>query len=94
MIFSLWKINLENLLSKFNHMRKHKKTLQLRAYVIRNHSFGSKIHRALFVFFSAIKKYKPTDATTNPSLILAASTMPQYARLLDEAVSYARALDG
>ena len=25
-----------------------------------------------------IKKYKPTDATTNPSLILAASEKPEY----------------
>jgi len=32
--------------------------------------------------FEAIKKYKPTDATTNPSLILAASKMPQYQHLI------------
>ncbi|VDP42225.1 unnamed protein product [Soboliphyme baturini] len=44
-------------------------------------SFGS---------LQAIKQYKPTDATTNPSLILQASTLPQYAKLLDEAVSYAK----
>ena len=26
----------------------------------------------------AIAKFEPRDATTNPSLILAAATMPQY----------------
>lgn len=35
----------------------------------------------------SIKKYKPTDATTNPSLIYAASKMPQYSKLIDDAVS-------
>src|ERR1700749_816548 len=36
----------------------------------------------------AIRAYKPTDATTNPSLILKASEMPAYARLVDEAISW------
>ena len=39
----------------------------------------------------AIKKYQPQDATTNPSLILSASVLPQYAPLIDEAVAYAKA---
>ena len=39
----------------------------------------------------AIKKYQPQDATTNPSLILSASALPQYSSLIDEAVSYAKA---
>lgn len=39
----------------------------------------------------AIKKYQPQDATTNPSLILSASALPQYAPLIDEAVTYAKA---
>ena len=39
----------------------------------------------------AIKKYQPQDATTNPSLILSASALPQYAPLIDEAISYAKA---
>ena len=39
----------------------------------------------------AIKKYQPQDATTNPSLILSASALPQYALLIDEAVAYAKA---
>ena len=39
----------------------------------------------------AIKQYQPQDATTNPSLILSASSLPQYAPLIDEAVAYAKA---
>lgn len=42
----------------------------------------------------AIKKYQPQDATTNPSLILSASALPQYAPLIDEAISYAKAQSG
>ena len=38
----------------------------------------------------AIKTYQPQDATTNPSLILSASSLPQYAPLIDEAVAYAK----
>lgn len=38
----------------------------------------------------AIAKYKPQDATTNPSLILAASKKPDYAALIDKAVEYAK----
>lgn len=34
----------------------------------------------------AIRKYKPQDATTNPSLIYKASMMPAYASLIDDAV--------
>ncbi|ROW13785.1 hypothetical protein VPNG_03503 [Cytospora leucostoma] len=40
--------------------------------------------------FASIGKYKPQDATTNPSLILAASKKPEYAKLIDEAVAYAK----
>src|ERR1700719_823396 len=36
----------------------------------------------------AIRAYKPTDATTNPSLILKAAEMPAYARLVDEAIAW------
>ena len=39
----------------------------------------------------AIKKYQPQDETTNPSLILSASALPQYAPLIDEAIAYAKA---
>jgi transaldolase len=38
----------------------------------------------------AIDKYKPQDATTNPSLILAASKKPEYAKLIDVAVEYGK----
>jgi len=38
----------------------------------------------------AIKNLKPVDATTNPSLLLKASTLPQYAPLIDEAIAYAK----
>ncbi|KAK1239202.1 hypothetical protein MKX08_006263 [Trichoderma sp. CBMAI-0020] len=39
---------------------------------------------------TAIGKYKPQDATTNPSLILAASKKPEYAKLIDAAVAYGK----
>lgn len=39
----------------------------------------------------AIKKYQPQDATTNPSLILSASALPQYTPLIDEAIAHAKA---
>ncbi|MCJ1232790.1 sedoheptulose-7-phosphate:D-glyceraldehyde-3- phosphate transaldolase [Varicellaria rhodocarpa] len=40
--------------------------------------------------FATIGKYKPQDATTNPSLILVASKKPEYAKLMDEAVLYGK----
>lgn len=42
----------------------------------------------------AIRKFKPTDATTNPSLIYAAAKMPEYAALVDNAVQHALGLEG
>ncbi|MEM8954319.1 MAG: transaldolase [Verrucomicrobiota bacterium] len=36
--------------------------------------------------FAAMKEYAPQDATTNPSLILKASQMPEYRSLVDEAI--------
>jgi len=42
----------------------------------------------------AIKAVKPVDATTNPSLLLKASTLPQYAHLIEEAIAYAKAQGG
>lgn len=39
---------------------------------------------------TAIGKYKPQDATTNPSLILAASKKPEYAALIDAAVAHGK----
>lgn len=37
----------------------------------------------------AIKKYQPYDATTNPSLILKAASLPQYQHLIDKSLSWA-----
>ena len=42
----------------------------------------------------AIKSVKPVDATTNPSLLLKASTLPQYAHLIEESIAYAKAQGG
>lgn len=39
---------------------------------------------------AAMKLYKPQDATTNPSLILNAAQIPEYRKLIDDAVSWAR----
>jgi transaldolase len=40
--------------------------------------------------FETIDVYKPQDATTNPSLLLAAANKPGYARLIDVAISYGK----
>ncbi|MFA5656424.1 MAG: transaldolase family protein, partial [Dysgonamonadaceae bacterium] len=40
--------------------------------------------------FASIEAYKPIDATTNPSLIFAASQNPKYAALIDDAIAYAK----
>lgn len=37
--------------------------------------------------FEAIKKYTPTDATTNPSLIFKAAQQPEYRHVIEKAVS-------
>ncbi len=37
----------------------------------------------------AIKEFSPTDATTNPSLILSATEKSEYRHLIDEAISFA-----
>src|SRR5215469_9807000 len=42
------------------------------------------------VDFEAIREFRPTDATTNPSLIAAAAQMPQYQSLVDEVLKQAR----
>ena len=40
--------------------------------------------------FEAIAAFKPRDATTNPSLILAAAKMPQYSSIVDKCVADAK----
>jgi transaldolase len=42
----------------------------------------------------AIAKYKPQDATTNPSLLLKAAQMPQYRPLVEEALQHCAKVGG
>ncbi|XP_044281650.1 transaldolase isoform X2 [Varanus komodoensis] len=44
--------------------------------------------------FHAIEEYKPLDATTNPSLILAAAQMQSYQQLVEDAIAYGKKLGG
>lgn len=44
--------------------------------------------------FESIAEYKPQDATTNPSLILAASQKENYAKLIDEALQFGKQKGG
>jgi Transaldolase/Fructose-6-phosphate aldolase len=46
------------------------------------------------LIYLAIDAFKPQDATTNPSLILAAANKPAYAHLIDAAVKAAKAKGG
>jgi transaldolase len=39
---------------------------------------------------NSIKKFAPRDATTNPSLITAAAQMPEYAKIVDDALLWAK----
>jgi transaldolase len=43
--------------------------------------------------FQSIEKYKPTDATTNPSLILAAANMKEYDHIIDSIIDKCREED-
>ncbi len=38
----------------------------------------------------SIRQFRPTDSTTNPSLILKASELPAYARFVEEAIEWGR----
>jgi transaldolase len=40
--------------------------------------------------YSVIERFKPTDGTTNPSLVYAASKLPAYASIVEDAMAYAR----
>ena len=40
--------------------------------------------------FNAIQKFKPRDATTNPSLLMAAAQMSEYSSLVDQALAWAK----
>ena len=43
--------------------------------------------------FESMREFKPQDATTNPSLILAAATKPQYAAIVEQAIQGASSVD-
>jgi transaldolase len=43
---------------------------------------------------NSIAKFKPRDATTNPSLIATAATMPAYAEIVDSALGWAKKQGG
>jgi len=40
-----------------------------------------------------IKKYKPTDATTSPSLLFKAAGLKQYQHLVDDAIAYGKKME-
>ena len=40
--------------------------------------------------FESIRKYQPRDTTTNPSLLLKAAQMPEYAAVVERALADAR----
>ena len=44
--------------------------------------------------FESIAKYQPRDSTTNPSLIFQAAQMPQYQKLIDEAIEATESAGG
>ena len=44
--------------------------------------------------FATLKEYAPQDATTNPSLILKAASMPEYKHLVDQAIANTRGANG
>ena len=44
--------------------------------------------------FESIREFKPQDATTNPSLILAAANKPGYAHLINAAIDHGKKKGG
>ncbi|XP_011257235.1 transaldolase isoform X2 [Camponotus floridanus] len=44
----------------------------------------------IILFAVAMEQFKPTDATTNPSLILAAANQKKYAHLIEKAAEYGK----
>ncbi|HEX5337231.1 MAG TPA: transaldolase [Gallionella sp.] len=42
----------------------------------------------------AIRRHRPEDATTNPSLLLKAATLPEYAPLIEDAIDWAKSQSG
>ena len=48
------------------------------------------MHTICYLVHLAIGQFKPTDATTNPSLLTAAAQMPEYQNLVDDAIKFAK----
>lgn len=48
------------------------------------------IINSIILFAVAMEQFKPTDATTNPSLILAAANQKKYAHLIEKAAEYGK----
>jgi len=44
----------------------------------------------IFILTIAVEQFKPTDATTNPSLILAAANQKKYIHLIEKAAEYGK----
>jgi transaldolase len=61
-----------------------------RRVIIADHTFTNQTVVCDSGDFGSIAKYKPQDATTNPSLILAAAKMPEYAKLIDASIKYGK----
>ncbi len=47
-------------------------------------------HRNNWFALLVIQQYKPTDATTNPSLLYAAAQQPEYDSLFKDAIEFAK----
>ena len=43
-----------------------------------------------FYLYTVISQFKPTDGTTNPSLLYAAAQIEEYSHLVDGAIQYAK----
>ena len=44
--------------------------------------------------FNEIARFKPSEGTTNPSLLYQVAQLPQYRAILDETISFTKSLDG
>jgi len=64
--------------------------MRRRRVIIANNSLSTQTVVCDSGDFGSIAKYKPQDATTNPSLILAAAKMPEYAKLIDTSIKYGK----
>ena len=58
------------------------------------HRLVHDLHSRFIILLTAIDQYKPTDATTNPSLLCTAAQMPEYQNLVDDAIKFAKDAGG